>query len=431
MKAIKISLPAIAALAITAIPGRIAAQASYENDSIGVPQRAIILTGNPGENNEHIAVLYSREGMSFDDPSAPRFLFLDREGKVALGIGGYVKGVASYDFDGAIDDNGFVTNAIPVPADPALRNRFGADASHSTIFLKLVTKNSKLGRIIVYVQTNFTGDDGGYGLKLKQAYVSVGHLTAGLARSTFADGESQAPTVDTQGPSGQIDAKNMLFQYKTSSWHGVSAAISAEFPKADYTITGGDAEKISQRFPDIPLYVQYSWKSGNHIRLSGILRELSYRDLIAGKNRFETGWGAHFSTIADIVGGLKFFGHVAYGKGIAHYVNDLGDIGYDLIPSDTPGKMKAPGVLAWTGGLQYNFTKDFFMSANYSYSRVYQNELIGVRAYKYAQYVAVNGFYNIIPDLMIGAEYVYGRRNDVDRFHGNANRFEAMLQYSF
>lgn len=431
MKAAKLSLPVIVTVAMTLIPNNSSAQAINYADTVGVPQRAIILTGNPDAGNEHIAVLYSREDMSFDDPSAPRFLFLDREGKVALGIGGYVKGVASYDFDGAIDDNGFVTNAIPVPADPALRNRFGADASHSTIFLKLVTKNSKLGRIIVYVQTNFTGDDGGYGLKLKQAYVNIGHLTAGLARSTFADGESQAPTVDTEGPSGQIDAKNMLFQYKTSSWKGLSAAISAEYPKADYTLTSAYEQKISQRFPDIPLYVQYSWKSGNHIRLSGILRELSYRDLVSGKNRFETGWGVHFSTIADVVGGLKFFGHVAYGKGIAHYVNDLGDLGCDLIPSDTPGRLKAPGVLAWTGGLQYNFTKDFFMSANYSYSRIYENEHLGNGAYKYAHYIAVNGFYNIIPDLMIGAEYVYGQRSDVDRLHGHANRFEAMLQYSF
>ena len=40
-----------------------------------------------------------------------------------------------------------------------------------------------------------------------------------------------------------------------------------------------------------PAYVQYSWASGSHVRLSGILRELSYRDNVQASNHFATGWG--------------------------------------------------------------------------------------------------------------------------------------------
>ena len=79
--------------------------------SEGIPERVLILSGDsttPGAA-EHIAVLYSREGLSFNDPGAPRFLFFDRQGKVALGIGGYVKASAMYDFNGAIAGNGFTT----------------------------------------------------------------------------------------------------------------------------------------------------------------------------------------------------------------------------------------------------------------------------------------------------------------------------------
>lgn len=421
---------AITALCCISAP---TAEAKVYGDTIRIPERAIILTGDSAnaDHQGNIAILYSREGMSFDEPGAPRFLFLDREGKVALGIGGYVKGVGMYDVDGAIDGEGFTTFDIPVPFDPAQRQRFGASAAQSTIFLKLVTRPTKVGRAIVYIQTGFNSSANGYTMKLKQAYVSVGHVTAGLARSTFSDGESQAPTIDSEGPSGQITAKNMLFQYKTSSYKGLSAAISIENPSASYSTVSGHSEAIAQRFPDIPVYVQYAWNSGCHVRLSAIYRRLSYRDLSNQTNRFVDGWGVHLSSVGDIIGNLGYFGHAAYGKGIARYINDLGGNGYDLVPDNFAGRLQAPGTLAYTGGVSYNFTKKFFMTASYSQVRVYDCSSLGGDSYHYARYATVNGFYNLTGDFQVGAECVIGRRVDYDGAKGHANRLEVMMQYNF
>lgn len=398
-----------------------------------IPSRAVIVSGD-ATNPDHIgniAEMYSRANLAFEDPAAPRFLFLDKKGTVALGIGGYVKAVGEYDLCGAVDNNDFYTNKIPVPFDPAQRQRFGATAAHSSIFLKLVTNRTKVGRIIVYMQTNFTGNNGGYGMALKQAYVTIGHLTLGKARSTFADGPAMAPTIDDQGPSGQTTAKNLMVQYSSPSYHGFSYAISAEVPSADYTL-GHTTSEIDQRFPDIPAYIQYAWNKGDsHFRLSGIFRELSYRDTEgSGSNHFHTGWGVQVSTVTDITGGLSFFGHYTYGKGIASYINDLDGLGYDLIP-DGNGKLKAPAMSGWTAGLQYHFTPDFFVSASYSRAQLYNTSGMSSDTYRYGQYIAANMFYNIIPDLRVGVEYLHGNRNDINRETGHANRLEAMLQYSF
>ncbi len=402
--------------------------------SDSLPERAVVVSGDPGQpgHRSNVAAMYSRENLAFEDPAAPRFLFLDKKGSVALGIGGYLKATGMYDFDGAVDNNDYYTNLIPVPTDPSQRQRFGATAAHSTIFLKLVTAPTRVGRVIVYIQTNFTGDNGGYGLELKQAYVTVGHVTLGKARSTFADGPSMAPTVDDQGPAGQVSAKNMMVQYASSDYKGFSAAISAELPSASYT-TGSSAKSIAQRFPDIPLYVQYAWNKGvSHVRLSGILRELSYRDLTVGKNHFETGWGVQLSAVADIVGGLKFFGHYTYGRGIGHYINDLSDEGFDLIPDyGNPGKLKAPAAAGWTAGLQYNFTDKFFMSGSYSRAQLYGTSGMADDTYRYGQYIAANAFYNVWGDLRLGLEYLHGTRKDKSGLSGKSNRIEAMLQYSF
>lgn len=404
---------------------------AQELDEDSIPTRAIIVAGDKShpDHRNNIALMYSRENLAFEDPAAPRFLFLDKKGEVALGIGGYLKAVGEYDVDGAVDNNDFYTNMIPVPLNPAQRQRFGATAAHSTIFLKMVTRPTKVGRVIVYMQTNFTGPS--YGLRLKQAYVTVGHVTLGKARSTFADAPAMAPTVDDQGPSGQVTAKNMLVQYMSPSWNGFSFAASAELPDVSFT-EGTQSASISQRFPDIPAYIQYAWDKGSsHIRLSGIMRQLSYRNLATQSNHFVTGYGVQISAITFFTPDFNFFGHYTYGKGIASYVNDLADLGYDLIPSSAAGALKAPGVAGWTAGLQYNFSPKLFATASYSRAQLYDASGMGADTYRYAQYIAANVFYNLWGDLRIGAEYLHGTRKNISGISGKANRFEAMLQYSF
>lgn len=397
-----------------------------------IPERAIVLTGDKMEpvHIGNIAELYSRENLAFQDPSAPRFLFLDKKGTVALGIGGYLKATAEYDFDGAVDNEGFVTSLIPVPMNPAQRNRFGATAQNSTLFLKLVTKPTKMGRVTVYFQTSFSGPS--WSLVLKQAYLRVGHVTLGKTRSTFADGPAMAPTVDNEGPSGQVTSKNMMVQYISPSYKGFSFAASVEVPKASYTLTPS-TEAIAQRCPDIPAYIQYAWDKGNsHVRLSGIMRQLSYRDELHEKNHMKTGWGVQFSTVASITPAVGIFGHYTMGRGIASFVNDLGGDGYDLIPeAGQPGKLRAPRVGAYTAGVQYNFSPKVFATASYSRARLYGASNLGGDTYSYGQYIVANVFYNIWGDLQLGAEYIHGTRKDYSGLSGKANRINAMLQYSF
>lgn len=191
------------------------------------------------------------------------------------------------------------------------------------------------------------------------------------------------------------------------------------------------SEPISQRCPDIPAYVQYNLDKDSHIRVSGIFRQLSYRDMLSGRNRFVTGWGMQLSGQALFGHGFTFYYSAAYGKGIAHYVNDLGGQGLDLIHSGNAGELKAPGTFVFTSGLQYDFSSRFFVSASYSQCRLYGQRSLGPDAYRYGQYMVANAFYTIVPDCMLGIEYNYGSRTDCSGLRGNANRLYAAIQYSF
>ena len=112
-------------------------------------------------------------------------------------------------------------------------------------------------------------------------------------------------------------------------------------------------------------------------------------------------------------------------------MNDLCDEGLDLVPAATDGKLHAPAVAGLTGGLRYDFSSKVFATASYSRAQLYKSAEIGPHTYRYGQYVTANVFYNPWGDLRLGLEYIHGTRKNADGEHGRANRFEAMVQYSF
>lgn len=408
--------------------------ADIKTDSLGIPQRAIVVSGDASKapSGDLVGVLYNNQDLRFNDPRAPRFLFLDSKGKMALGIGGYIKATMQYDFNGAIDDGAnFTTYDIPVPANPALRQQFYANASNSSLFLKMVGR-TPLGLLTGYVQTDFTGSTGGYGMNLSQAYISVGRWKAGLARSTFADPSAGVPTIDNEGPSSSTGGNNILIRYIQPITSRFSAAMSVELPQTSFTTVAGESEAIKQRVPDIPANIQYEWDGGNsHVRLSALLRNMSYRDLLTGRNRFATGWALQLSGMADLGSNITVYYQGSYGHGYGRYINDLSGLGFDLIPSGTPGRLKAPGILGVVFGLQYSPSSRFFMSASFNECHLYDQQTLGDNAYRFGRYVSANAFYNIVEDLQMGIEYLYGSRTNLDRLTGHANRIMAMLKVSF
>lgn len=408
-----------------------------ETDSISsycrIPDRHVVFGGNDRQLHTRVLdALYDRSDLQFQDPSVPRYLLIDKEGSTAFGIGGYVEGVVMADFRGAIDDNGFETSKIPVPGNYDTRSRMNADVSHTTIFMKLV-RNTPWGILNAYVQSNFTGDNGGYGFRIKQAYISVGNVLAGLANSTFVDPASQIPTIDYQVSPGEIDVKNVLVRYRyvpTARW---SMALGVELPKATVTPLDGHSAGMNQKVPDIPAYIQYSWDGGDsHLRLSGILRNLEYRDLVTATNRHVTGYGAQLSGTAMAGPQVRFYYSAAFGRGISHYVNDLEGEGFDLVASaDDAGRMIAPKTLGAVAGVRYDITPRLFVSSAYSFNRLYDQAQLGGDTYRMGQYIVANAFYTPIEDLQLGIEYLHGRRSDVNRAANDANRINAMIKYSF
>ena len=107
----------------------------------------------------------------------------------------------------------------------------------------------------------------------------------------------------------------------------------------------------------------------------------------------------------------------------------------DIVPDpESPGKAMLLRSESWYAGLQYNFTKDFLISAAYSQTALHsKNGYAGYNpnASRKGQYLVANAIYNLTDNLQIGVEYLHGWRTNFDETVSNANRINLSARYDF
>ena len=368
----------------------------------------------------------------------PRFALFGKERKFYMGIGANVKATANYDFGNPVTDpNYFVTSAIPMHVAPGNGAQFKLSAQQSNVYLNVVALPGSKDQLGAYVSITFLGKN--YAPKLQHAYLKYRGITAGYTYTIFADAASTPPTIDYEGPNACPTIIHGMIAYEPTfgakgEW---KAGIAIDMPENSYTNATHTAT-VSQRVPDIPLYLQRNWANGHGwLRVSGLIRNMYYRDLVANKNVDKVGWAVKASGKTPIAGGLSAAYMAMYGKGISSYIQDLNGQGMDLMPDPSnPDRLEA--VKAWAGlaSLQYQFNPRLFCTATYSHVRTYAKDFTDSSAdwgngYRYAQYAVGNIFYNVNSIVQIGAEYIYGRRVNYDGTQAHDSRLEAMIKVSF
>lgn len=383
--------------------------------------------------DEIVRIMNDREQSRFHDPKAPRFLLTDQKGKFALGIGGYVRATAEYDFGGIVDDVDFFPALIPQPGKGNFaKNQFQMDITTSTLFLKLVGHTKHLGDFVVYTAGNFRGD--GNTFQLQNAYAQFLGFTIGYNYGSFMDLAALPPTIDFAGPNGSSFYRATQLSYMYKGLKNWKFGASVEMPSVDGT-TNNDLSINTQRMPDFGVTAQYNWNSNGHIKLAGIVRSMTYSSNVYDKAFSTTGYGLQASTTFNVTKKWQIYGQMNYGKGIGQFLTDLSNLNVDLVPDpDHAGKMQALPMLGWYAGLQYNITPNIFLSGTYSLSRLYSENGYpseNPEMYRKGQYFVANAFWNVSSNLQVGVEYLRGWRTDFNSDTRHANRLNALVQYSF
>lgn len=379
-----------------------------------------------------IEMFYVDQFRHFQDPLAPYFLLMSRDANLAMGVGGAVRMRGWVDFDGAVPVNGFCPYMIQVPSDPTLRRRIGGTPGGTSFFMRVIGFNDLVKNFNAYIQCDFSGPDN-VGFKLKKAYVTVQDWTVGYATTTFSDPAAEVPTIDGAGPNGKASKTAMLIRWMHDFSKHWSAAASVEMPSSKVDADGTRTRVLNDWMPDYVAFLQYGWNHSQHLRLSGMIRTIPYRDLVAGVNRNIIGWGTQLSTIVHPVNRLALYGEVNYGQGYSSYMGDLSIGNYDLVPTAAiPGRLHAPRTLGAACGLKYNFRYNLYSCVAYGHARYFNHDAeFADTDYKFGRYVAANLFWEPTARLQLGVEYLWGQRNDFNGEHGHANRVDALFQFSF
>ena len=377
-------------------------------------------------------IFYTDQFRTFRDPEAPYFMMMTKDAHLALGVGGLLTIRGWEDWNGIVEPYVFSPYNIPIPKNPAAMKRLYATPANSGFFFTLLGRNTAVGDFFAYLEGGFRGYNR-TDFRIRRAYIRMRGFTAGYALSTFLDAGAMPRMCDGGGGAGTVDRANILVRYQKDFRSGWSVAGGLEFPSTYIADNETSTEACAPYLPDVAAFGQYQWHQGfSHIRLSGLLRTLTYRDLIAGRNHNKTGWGLALSTVVKVIPDLSVYGIAVYGAGHSSYMYDLSNGAHDLVGVEgEPGVLQLPRAFSYFVGCKYNFRPDLYSAVTFSQLRNYEDRPADPAGYKYGLCGAVNLFWEVTPRLSVGGEYMIGERKNFDGSHGSSNRLEAMLQLSF
>lgn len=399
----------------------------------------MIVNNNVGNTDDYIIIFEENAPERFNAPKTPSFAFTSKNQKYIMGIGGYVKGTISMDFNGTINNPAyFTTSAIPINPLPGNNLLTQFNVNQSSLFYNLVSLSDNKTKFGAYINMNFSG--AGYTPQIEDAYITYGGWLIGRTTSIFTDAAAIPPTIDSEGPNGLTYKTNNVINFRGHVGKHFSTGIGLEMPSTDFTVSANQSV-TNQFIPDIPSYIQYTWGKGNnsHVRLSSIIRNVNYRNNIQDKNNIISTYACQLSGLVTVKEKLTFYYQLAYGSGITTYIQDVSGLKLDFMPNNIidhqnkkAGELDKVKSLAYYAGLQYNFNPRTFLSCTFSQVDVdIPDNYDDTSLYKEGYYLATNFFWYAKPNVQVGAEYLYGKRVDQNDKWGEANRIQVMLQYNF
>ena len=389
-----------------------------------------------GQDTLVLKVLEENAPKYFNAPGMPRFSVIGNERAFYLGIGGYIRGTAAYDFGNPIPSPlYFIPAAIPMDGEGGNGTMLQLSAASSNLFFNFVALPHTENKVGAYIDFGFAQGMGNYGFSLKAAYLTYRNLTVGYTTSLFTDGAAAAQTIDQQGPNAMTFLFNTVIDYQWPINNHWKVGAGLEMPNVDASYLNS-TRAVNQRLPDIPVYVQYSWKEGKGwLRLSGIMRNMYYRDQVAMKTDDVVGWGVKLSGVSPLTRSLNLYSQSVFGKGISSYVQDLQGLGMDMVPvKGNGGEMESVEVVASYLGLQYMISQKLSIASTFSEVKAFlpeNYEYMDDSTYKHGMYWVNTIIYRVSPVLTTGAEYLWGSRKNRDDTVRNNSRFQISMRVNF
>jgi hypothetical protein len=297
--------------------------------------------------------------------------------------------------------------------------------------------------LIVRLEFDFygVGDNAGQVTpRFRHGYGQWGSFLIGQTNSAFMDIDIFPNTYEYWGPNGMIFVRKPQIRWTFLNGEHHRAAVALEDPGSD--IDPGNVRELdpniganlvpNEQYPDLTGYYRYTGGWG-YVQASGILRNIGYETIGTPDNEPSDdmmGWGINLTSNIRVGERSKFLLGVAYGEGIASYINDGGvDIAPDGVPGDLEGE--AAPLLGVSLYYDHYWSDRLSSSIGYSHVELDNQSFQSGDAFHIGQYASVNLFYSPAENINVGAEALWGRREDFDGDDGDDFRIQFTAKYSF
>ena len=334
---------------------------------------------------------------------------------------------------------------------PASENEFGQDGRffssvrQSRLGVRTFTPTA-LGELRTTFEFDLFGmgvDAGQTTFHLRHAYGELGAFGAGQYWSPFMDVDAFPNTLEYWGPSGAVDYRNVQVR-----WMPIRGDTLLTFALERPGGSGDEGrfedrievKNVQARFPLPDFSGEYRVAGGwGYFEGAGILRRIQLDDSLDDAfdlNQSVFGWGVSLSsnlrpTTADII---KL--QLTFGKAVQNHMNDpTADVGIALNPGGGPArpiKGAALPLVGWSAFLEHKWNDRWSSTAGYSLLDIGNTDGQSPSAFNRGPYALGNLLYTPAPNVMVGGELQYGRReNFTDGFSADDFRIQFSFKYNF
>jgi len=329
---------------------------------------------------------------------------------------------------------------------PSVKDEFGADhrafasVRQSRLGVRTSTPTA-LGELKTTFEFELFGtgvDEGQTTFRLRHAYGEVGKFGAGQTWSPFMDPDVFPNSLEYWGPTGMVFFRNVQVRWMPNK--NVVLALERPGASGDAGIYADriEVQNVQGRTPLPDLTGAYKVSRGwGYFRAAGALRSIKWDDL--HDDAFElsgsaTGWGVNLSSNLKPSANDTIRLQYVFGEGIQNYMNDSPvDVGIvnDFSNKVTPIRGETIPIRASVIFLDHNWNQKYSTSIGYSRQDNDNTDGQAPSAFRVGQYALGNLLYTPVPNVMVGGEFQWGRREDFGGFHSDGVKVQFSFKYNF
>lgn len=358
-----------------------------------------------------------------NDPDLKGFIQIPGT-ETAVRIGGFAKVDLIYDPRFVGDRDEFAVPSIPFGSKA--RNRADVSA-RATRFSLEIRRPSSLGNLRFYVENDFYGDGTDYSFHLNHAYGQVGNTYGGYGYSALVDADALPDTLDNWGPGGAIFLRTASVRQSFKVARNTHLTLSLEQPDTDLLLA--DNQTGAETMPDVVLVGRYEDAKG-HLQIGGVVRRIGYRSEDGGTKDDALGFALSASGSFSLDDANALSAGALWGKGAAHYVNDINGLGLDAaFRSD--GSLRLVEHTGGYGAYTHNWSSAFRTNLVAGILGVSDGGLLPSDAFSESRYGALNLIWSPVSSFSVGIEGLYGRLKRQNGSTRDASRIQASVKYDF